>query len=376
MILRRPGLDTLRALAILAVMLYHLTIFGELPIRILPVTWFGWMGVDLFFVLSGYLIGGQVLRPYRTGARHSISDFYRRRAWRILPAYLCVLALYVLVPPWREYPHLAPLWKYLTFTMNFGIRFDQRAFSQAWSLCVEEHFYLLLPLVVALFMRHPSARKTYLAFATLVLAGIALRAWLIVHDPSRFWQDIYYPTDTRLDGLIDGVALAVLETFRPHAWARLMRHGRALLLTGLACIGAVLGLFHAQDFTSAGSALWGVILGFPLLAFGLALLTASAAGTQGWLARSRVPGAQTLAALAFCLYLTHKSVAHLVMVHLPRALDPQGPLAWLLYAVACGSAAWLLHILVERPCLRLRDGRTRRLTAPTLEARMREDPPL
>lgn len=64
---RHPGLDTLRALAILAVMLYHLTAFGELPFRIFPVTYFGWMGVDLFFVLSGFLIGQQVLRPYPSG---------------------------------------------------------------------------------------------------------------------------------------------------------------------------------------------------------------------------------------------------------------------------------------------------------------------
>ncbi len=119
------GLDTLRALAILVVMLYHLTIFGELPARILPVTDFGWMGVDLFFVLSGFLIGQQALKPYRIGQRLSLAAFYRRRAYRILPAYLAVLALYFLVPGWRESPRLSPLWKFLTFTMNLG--FEPRA---------------------------------------------------------------------------------------------------------------------------------------------------------------------------------------------------------------------------------------------------------
>jgi hypothetical protein len=72
---RLRGLDTLRALAVLVVMLYHLTIFGELPARILPVTYFGWMGVDLFFVLSGFLIGQQVLKPYARGERPSIASF-------------------------------------------------------------------------------------------------------------------------------------------------------------------------------------------------------------------------------------------------------------------------------------------------------------
>ncbi|HEY9137153.1 MAG TPA: acyltransferase, partial [Terriglobus sp.] len=107
---RLHGLDTLRAIAVLAVVLYHLTIFGELPIQLLPVTWHGWMGVDLFFVLSGYLIGRQLVKPYLRGSRPSLKEFYLRRAFRILPAYLAVVALYFVVPAWRDFPALPPLW--------------------------------------------------------------------------------------------------------------------------------------------------------------------------------------------------------------------------------------------------------------------------
>jgi peptidoglycan/LPS O-acetylase OafA/YrhL len=206
-------------------MLYHLTAFGELPFRIFPVTYFGWMGVDLFFVLSGFLIGQQVLRPYRSGRRLSILDFYRRRAFRILPAYLTVLALYVLVPAWRESPRLAPLWKFLTFTMNFGISFDRHAFSHAWSLCVEEHFYLVLPVLVVLLMRRPSPRITVAVLGSVVLGGIALRSLLVLRYPDSVWTSIYYPSYTRLDGLVVGVALAILRTFRPAGWRRLMLRG-------------------------------------------------------------------------------------------------------------------------------------------------------
>ncbi len=191
---RQSGLDTLRALAIVAVLFYHLTVFGELPERFLPVTYYGWMGVDLFFVLSGFLIGCQVLRPYLNGGRTSIAEFYRRRAYRILPAYLVVLALYFLFPGWSEFPRLAPLWKFLTFTMNLGFQSDRRAFSHAWSLCVEEHFYFVLPLLVALMMRRPSVRKTVALFACLVTLGVALRAYLIAHYPDQVWPSIYYPT--------------------------------------------------------------------------------------------------------------------------------------------------------------------------------------
>jgi peptidoglycan/LPS O-acetylase OafA/YrhL len=371
------GLDTLRTLAIVIVMLYHLTIFGELPSSILPFTDFGWMGVDLFFVLSGFLIGQQALKPYLSGQRLSIVEFYRRRAYRILPAYLTVLALYFLVPGWREFPRLAPLWKFLTFTMNFGFSFDRRGFSHAWSLCVEEHFYLLLPLLVVLLMRRPSLRKTTVALVSVVLFGIALRAFLITHYPDDVWTGIYYPSYTRLDGLLTGVTLAIVRTFRPAWWNALMQRGHALFLTGAVCVTCVVWMFRKQDLGSdTGSAMWGVIVGFPLLALGLGLITASSVSKNGLLARVRVPGAATIAALAFSLYLTHKAVGNIVKHHFPRITEPQGPSSWLLYAVTCLSAAVLLHVAVERPFLRLRDRASRHKPVSALEEEMRKEPAL
>src|SRR3989442_814283 len=121
---RQPGLDLLRALAIIVVALYHAALFGfKLPGR---VDRFGWIGVDLFFVLSGYLIGGQLLAPVaahgdgtpssrgsaRGRRRLHLGRFFARRALRILPAYLVVLAIYFLLPSWREYPEMFPLWKF------------------------------------------------------------------------------------------------------------------------------------------------------------------------------------------------------------------------------------------------------------------------
>lgn len=374
---RLVGLDTLRALAIVAVMLYHLTVFGELPERILPVTYFGWMGVDLFFVLSGFLIGQQALKPYLPGRKPSPMEFYRRRAYRILPAYLAVLALYLFVPVWREAPLMAPLWKFLTFTMNLGFSFDRRAFSQAWSLCVEEHFYLVLPVLVALLMRRPSMRKTVAVLVSVVVFGIVLRAFLIAHYPDEIWTRIYYPSYTRLDGLLAGVALAVVRIFRPAWWHALMQRGHALFLAGVMCTGGVVWMFRNQDLgNDTGPAKWGVIVGFPLLALGLGLITASSVSVNGVLARMRVPGAETVATLAFSLYLTHKSVGHMVMERWPRITGPKGPASWLLYAVTCGAAAVLLHVAVERPFLRLRDRATRRRSAASLEEEMLKEPAL
>ena len=136
-------------------MLYHQR--GFLPDALQPTARFGWAGVDLFFVLSGYLIGAQLLRPLREGRPLGVAGFYRRRAYRILPAYLVVLGLYVVWPLWHEATGMSPLWEFLTFTENLFVDYSRNyAFSHVWSLCVEEHFYLLLPWLVLLLARRPS----------------------------------------------------------------------------------------------------------------------------------------------------------------------------------------------------------------------------
>src|SRR5205809_2071944 len=169
---RQPGLDLLRALAIIVVVIYHAALFGfKLPGR---VDRFGWIGVDLFFVLSGYLIGGQLLasRISNPASRIPLGRFLARRALRILPAYLVVLAIYFLLPSWREYPEMFPLWKFLLSVQNIGLR-GGTAFSHAWSLAVEDQFYLLLPLVLLLVIRW--RRAAAIVPCLIVLGGFVLR---------------------------------------------------------------------------------------------------------------------------------------------------------------------------------------------------------
>ena len=145
---RLPGLDLLRAIAIVWVMLFHSWIVGGLGPSFEWLARFGWIGVDIFFVLSGFLIGTQVLRPLQRGEGLSLRAFYRRRAYRIVPAFAVVLALYVFFPALREAPGMQPWWQFATFTVNVLIDYvHHSAFSHAWSLCVEEHFYLVFPLL-------------------------------------------------------------------------------------------------------------------------------------------------------------------------------------------------------------------------------------
>src|SRR5262249_54150692 len=157
-----------------------------------------------------FLIGTQVLRPLAAGGGFSFGDFYLRRAFRILPAYLLVVAVYFIWPSIREQGGIQPLWQFLTFTVNLFI--DARnhlAFSHVWSLCVEEHFYLLFPLLAWWLARRPSVRRFVVVCTFVVVAGMLVRGalWLHFLAPdavidqnsygNAFLERIYYPTWSR-----------------------------------------------------------------------------------------------------------------------------------------------------------------------------------
>jgi peptidoglycan/LPS O-acetylase OafA/YrhL len=340
---RAHGLDTLRSLAIVSVILFHVNAYhgeGTLPDALVTVARLGWMGVDLFFILSGYLIGSQLFRPYFAGETPGPWSFYRNRLFRVLPAYLVVLALYYVLPVWSEDPgHMAPLWEYLTFTFNLFVDYSvYQAFSHVWSLCIEEHFYLLLPVIVLVMMRKPSFKKTAALLAGLVLFGICVLAFFLLHvlqpldraeQPfaAAYIERIYYPTYSRLDGLLAGVTLALIKTFRPVWWNALMQRGHMLLCGGLALVGVSIYLFKDRWESVDGVEAVGVVVGFPLLALGLCLLVASSLSTHGWM-RIKVPGAKLIATLAYSLYLTQKEVIHLVDLCFP-AIAKMGMYPWL-----------------------------------------------
>jgi peptidoglycan/LPS O-acetylase OafA/YrhL len=298
-------------------------------------------------------------------------DFYLRRVFRVLPAYYAVLLLYFAFPGLREEPGIEPAWKFLGFGLNFLIDYGRnRAFSHAWSLCVEEHFYLLFPLLAALAARRMSARGFVWTCVAVVLAGIALRGGVWLYDMApvrgdrdatrsfaqRFVEDLYYPTYNRLDGLLAGVILAAIQVYRRDLWERLQRRANALLLAGLALMAGVLWLFVDRVGFLPN------LIGFPLLSFALALLVAAAASPQCWIGRRAVPGAGWIAAMSFSLYLSHKIAMHLTWLQLGDWKE-HGFLAFCAYAVAILALGAALHYAVERPFLRWRERWLRR--APT-----------
>ena len=373
---RVPGLDLMRGIAILWVMLFHFRFMIAMPHAFYWPARYGWMGVDLFFVLSGYLIGLQLLRPYLTGSTPSLAGFYFRRAFRILPAYLTVLALYFAVPGFREAPGISPAWQFLTFTENLRINYAvDRAFSHVWSLCVEEHFYLVLPLLILILMRKPRFGKALALILGILVFGIFIRGYIYLHQLRplllagddafylRYTERIYYPTYTRLDGLLVGVVLACIKTFRPLWWEKMLARGYLLGISGLLTCGCAMWLFRDRFSLS------GTLVGFPLMSLGLGFLVASSISPQvvGWLQRV-LPGSwggkirslsahsfSLMATLAYSLYLTHKEISHLCRVHLSGYMQIGGWLALVITFLASLITACLLYLAIERPFLRLRE---------------------
>jgi peptidoglycan/LPS O-acetylase OafA/YrhL len=328
---RSVGADLLRALAILLVMLWHLP-KPATPALLGALKPYGWIGVDLFFVLSGYLIGTQLLTPLVRGERVNLRAFFVRRSFRILPAFLVVLCVYVFVPVTRETSAMEPAWRFLTFTMNFGLNFAENGtFSHAWSLCVEEHFYLILPLL--LLGISWSAKTVRLVALAIILCGMILRfaIWENVveaqinagnyRDLGFFYlESIYYPTYCRLDGLLFGVLLAVAKLFEPELWRQYM-NARIAGAAGAACVAASLALLAYRGALAPTKAhmpvlsMPGAVFAYPILAAGFTLILASLLDSEAVLNRWRIPGAAAMATLSYGLYLTHKSVIHLSMAY-------------------------------------------------------------
>jgi peptidoglycan/LPS O-acetylase OafA/YrhL len=164
-----------------------------------------------------------------------------------------------------------------------------------------------------------------------------------------FLEGVYYPTWSRLDGLLMGVMLATARVYRPVLWSRWGRHANGFLLAGVAVVGGSIWLFRDR------TGLVPTVLGYPLLSFGMGLLVFAGAQASGVLARLRVPGAGWLAAVSYSMYLSHKAVFHMTESVVGTTLDGHGVLTFAGYALAVLGTGAGLYYGVERPFLNLRE---------------------
>ena len=355
------GLDHLRSLAITLVLVYHYGRIFPHPEWTNTYSKFGWTGVDLFFVLSGYLIASQLFATVAKGQTISVRDFYVKRFFRIIPAYLLVVILYFSFPFIREREALAPLWKYLSFTQNLGLDLrTQGTFSHAWSLCIEEQFYLFFPIIIVLLAYYKLFKKGYLVISALFIAGFIIRICNHIHfvqpylgtdDSGIVWHTwIYYPTYCRLDGLLAGVTVAAVFRFFPLLKQRISKYGNALLVLSLLILSvAYIVCLDEESFTAS-------VFGFPLVSIGYGCMVAGAVSESSFLFRLKSAFTAKIASLSYALYLVHKFVIHLAQQKLSAwGIDTESNLMFLLCILICILAALLMNTLVEKPFLRMRN---------------------
>ena len=207
-----PAVDGLRGLAIVTVVIYHN--FGFIN----KYLFFGWLSVDLFFVISGFLITDILLGA--AGGKNFLRNFYYRRVLRIFPLYYLSLVLFLIVLPKlpiesgiKYYTdNQVWIWSYLqNWLYIFRPPVNTNTLNHLWSLAVEEQFYLLWPLAI-LIIKKP---KHLLIFIALVLvATIGLRLWIWMHHLSGFaYYNLY--TFTRIDGICIGCMVALILKINP-----------------------------------------------------------------------------------------------------------------------------------------------------------------
>jgi len=355
------GLDHLRALAILLVLGFHYQIgsFGH-PVWVTEFNQFGWTGVDLFFVLSGFLISSQLFAQLKNGEGISLKEFFLKRIFRIIPIYLVVVGIYFSFPFFREKEALPPLWKFLTFTQNFGLEINNfGTFSHAWSLCVEEHFYFFLPMILIFLQYSNFFKKGYWLFIMLFLAGFATRmySWHNLYIPKlndnsgfAYWTEyIYYPTYNRLDGLLVGVSIASIYQYLPRVWGKISKFGNHLIIVGLVLLTTAYFLCSGLGSYSTS------ILGFPFISIGYGFLVSGAISPSSFLYKWKSPTTTLIATLSYGIYLSHKGVIHMVQQIFSKwGIDKNSNLMLFICIAVCIAVAWLLNLVIEKPFMKMR----------------------
>lgn len=321
-----PALDGLRGLAILLVLVHQLNLLESPPDVIALVysrfSYIGWTGVQLFFVLSGFLITGILLDSQR--AKNYYSAFYARRTLRIFPLYFGVLAVAFLVLPAigavpakiaQDQPNQIWLWLYLS---NWAAIFDvgSKAFGHFWSLAVEEQFYLVWPLLI----RSKNPTQCLRFCLAVSIAGFGIRCILAAGGTVQ--ESIYINSFCRMDALALGGAAAA--AFRIPCWReRLILQHRRLFLWSF--ITGAMGLAVTRGFWNG--TLTGETIGYTFVSLMFVLLLIAAAGAElaansRWITLLKWPPLCAIGKYSYAMYIFHKPLHDLVGKPFVVALEP------------------------------------------------------
>jgi peptidoglycan/LPS O-acetylase OafA/YrhL len=355
-----PELDGLRGIAITLVMVFHLVYRSGLAAATFGNSIFGrfgnigWCGVDLFFVLSGFLIGGILID--NRDVQHYFRTFYIRRTLRIVPIYLAVLLTYTAFVHFTGrslFGEIAPWYIYATFTMDFWTTLRASTpstvfLSIAWSLAIEEQFYLTFPFIVRFVPRQHLA-KAVAALAFTCSAARVIAAYAHQANATHAYRLPWFRADALLIGVLCALAVRNLRV-------REFLERRPMFLYGSAalCIAALLPMqFDFFGLPSSAMATFGLTL-LPIL-FASVLLIAVLHPKSPIAEALRFPPLMYLGTVAYFVYLVHLSVPLLIALAAPARMNTiEG--AWFLIIISAASTIVLASLswrFFEGPFVRL-----------------------
>jgi peptidoglycan/LPS O-acetylase OafA/YrhL len=355
---RSQVLDALRAIAILLVLGRHTNV-AELWTR------GGWCGVDLFFVLSGFLISGLLFQEYKRFGDIRLKTFWLRRGLKIYPAYyvytFAVAATYMFV--FRNVPGVQFPLRQLLVDATFLSSYFQGLSSQAWSLAIEEHFYFFLPVLLLVLMNARGKKKDDpfrsipVIFVAVAVGSLLLRMMAKPANPRDYFSYLF-PTHLRMDGLLCGVMLGYFFHFKPQLLARVSRW--PMLIAGAALLSPIY-FFEVENWNMHSWGLTSAYLGFACILL--------------WAIHQRAPKTRlfawpiaTLARIGFysySIYLWHWLVIYYLRAYVRYQCVTFGsPFEWsdvmetwqwpacVVLSIVVGVAT---SMVIEQPALRLRD---------------------
>ncbi|MGN6572659.1 MAG: acyltransferase family protein [Pseudolabrys sp.] len=331
-----PALDGMRAIAALLVVADHYRMPGSNG---------AFYGVDMFFVLSGYLITRLLFAEHAASGSIALTRFYLRRYLRLTPSLLALLGAYVVFGP-ILWPQFSVWWHWRDAALSALYVSDYgRAFwnmphivQHTWSLGVEEHFYLIWPFAVIGLLRLPPRWRPAALFALYVAATAWRMNW---YDDATDWPETYFRFDTRMSGLVLGALLATVLSKVEHMPERLAN------LSGVVATGALVLALMIGGWRFEGAMEWTMTLA----EFAAAALLIAASAPESWVSRLlSAPPIAAVGVLSYGIYLWHY----------PAAVYFRGMLPWfetvpVVLAIAFVGAA-MNHLLIERPLQAYRRG--------------------
>jgi peptidoglycan/LPS O-acetylase OafA/YrhL len=369
---RYAALHGARTLAIISVVQYHVT--GMLRVDGYPVpplladsSLRIFFGMDLFFILSGFLIGSILLRSLEVSGTQNIRRFYLRRVFRTFPSYYVVLTVLALAFPLTADQRKNLPWEYLYATNFFPMHRLAVVMDWGWSLALEEQFYLTVPLLFAVLYKLKSDRVRIGVLAALWASGLFVRLGIYLHGhlttERQLLDALYFQTYTRYDTLVLGILLAFVHKRHAPAirvWLRQPANRARLAIPSLALLWVVLrpDLLGPEHAAIMQVFAWGTLTSLMYLP-ALVLLLHDDGWVQRFLGWS---GFRRLATIGYGVYLVHIPLIQNVVMPLVRPLAARNVpmvVVWILALTVAMGVSWvvgyILHVLVEKPSLWIRE---------------------